>query len=114
MSKNTPRHRRGVIEGGAYSGAPNPVISVEKRSRMDQGWVQRKRTGDGDQQAKSAAHGVAIQHEQKCSCLGQEKHSDTNQDRRQQPVTHVNRHSMHIYKACCAEFQSTKTQTDSA
>jgi hypothetical protein len=71
MSKNTPRHRRGVIEGGAYSGAPNPVISVEKRSRMGQGWVQRKRTGDGDgdQQAKSAAHGVAIQHEQNAPAL---------------------------------------------
>jgi hypothetical protein len=58
-----------VIEGGAYSGAPNPVISVEKRSRMGQGWVQRKRTGDGDQQAKSAAHGVAIQHEQNAPAL---------------------------------------------
>jgi hypothetical protein len=69
MSKNTPRHRRGVIEGGAYSGAPNPVISVEKRSRMGQGWVQRKRTGDDDQQAKSAAHGVAIQHEQNAPAL---------------------------------------------
>jgi hypothetical protein len=72
MSKNTPRHRRGVIEGGAYSGAPNPVISVEKRSRMGQGWVQRKRTGDDDQQAKSAAHGVAIQHEQNAPALARE------------------------------------------
>jgi hypothetical protein len=38
---------------------------------MGQGWVQRKRTGDGDgdQQAKSAAHGVAIQHEQNAPAL---------------------------------------------
>jgi hypothetical protein len=39
---------------------------------MGQGWVQRKRTGDDDQQAKSAAHGVAIQHEQNAPALARE------------------------------------------
>jgi hypothetical protein len=45
------------------------VISAEKRSRMAQGWVQRKRTGHGDQQAKPAADGVATQHEQNAPAL---------------------------------------------